>query len=107
MIAMKRCFTNSTLSMPSGSPAVSLSHSSSLKLSCAAMHPGFAGGAIIRSIVVFNLAGIGRCTFPSQLSTVRLPTLSFSARAARDVPLKLSHSCRRSFNMAGREYNKM
>lgn len=102
------CFFNASfLSQSSGMCAVICSHSSGEKFMETGTHPGSAGGAINFSIVARNLLGIGLCTLPSQLSTVRLCTCSFSASSARVVPDKLSHSCSRSFNIASEKYNKM
>lgn len=107
-IIAKSCFFNvSFLSQSEGRCAVAFSHSSSVKSSVNGTQPGSAGGAMIRSMVVRRRAGIGRCTLPSQLSTVRLVTCRRSASSARVVPDRFSHSCSRSFNIAKIRYDKI
>lgn len=100
MMLLSRLVMYSTLSTPSGRWPVRASHFSSENEKLTAMHPGAFLGAMIFSTIARLAAGIGRCFFPSQLSTVRLLTWTFSAKSARDVPVSVSHCCRRSFNMA-------
>ena len=100
MKAKRRALTTSSLFSPGSMSRVISAHSSSVKQKSIATCPCSDLGEINASIVARFVAGIGRCTRPSQLSTVRLLTCNFSASSSRLVPVRVSHSCNRSLNMA-------
>ena len=98
-------FKTSCTSTPSGKSSVSSFHSSSVNVSCCAIQPGSCFGLIMSSIMSLLFLGMGRVfLWPSQLSTVLTLTCNCVAKSVRLVPVFVSQSCNRFFNITTQLY---